>query len=127
MLILIRPKRASPLAGETDTETTTLACSNKPREVVEKAKITIMLILVKIRKEDRETPVSPPGVRIQTELIVGPKLIAVRQNGCIEEDYFVCTKVKDISVTFLTDTGSNVTILSKGLLAWFRRSQSINQ
>ena len=40
----------------------------------------------------------------------------MRRNWSIDEGYFVCTKVEDIPVTFLTDTESNVSILSKGLV-----------
>ena len=43
----------------------------------------------------------------------------MRQNWSIDEGYFVCTKVKGIPVTFLIDTGSNVSILSKRLVDQF--------
>lgn len=43
----------------------------------------------------------------------------MRQNWCIEEGYFVCARVESIPVTFLVDTGSNVTILKKELLEQF--------
>lgn len=41
----------------------------------------------------------------------------MRRNWCIEEGYFVCVTIKNLPVTFLIDTGSNVTILSKDLMA----------
>ena len=43
----------------------------------------------------------------------------MRQNWSIDEGYFVCTKVEGIPITFLIDTGSNVSILSKGLVDQF--------
>ena len=43
----------------------------------------------------------------------------MRRNWSIEEGYFVCTKVNNIPVTFLIDTGSNVSILSKDLVDQF--------
>ena len=30
-----------------------------------------------------------PGVRVSTETLDGPKVVAMRQNWCIEEGYFV--------------------------------------
>ena len=43
----------------------------------------------------------------------------MRQNWCIEEGYFVCSKIENVPVSFLIDTGSNVTILSKKFLSRF--------
>ena len=43
----------------------------------------------------------------------------MRRNWSIDECYFVCKKVEDIPITFLIDTGSNVSILSKGLVDQF--------
>ena len=40
----------------------------------------------------------------------------MRRNWCIEEGYFVCIVIKNVHVTFLVDTGSNVTILSNDLI-----------
>lgn len=40
----------------------------------------------------------------------------MRKNWCIEEGYFVCIKIENLPVTFLIDTGSNVTILSKSMV-----------
>ena len=40
----------------------------------------------------------------------------MRRNWCLEEGYCVCVTIKDLPVTFLIDTGSNITILSKGFL-----------
>ena len=39
--------------------------------------------------------------------------MAMRQNWCIEEGYFICITLGNLPVTFLIDTGSNVTIISK--------------
>ena len=43
-------------------------------------------------------------------------MITIRRNWCIDEGYFVCAKVENLPVTFLIDTGSNVTILKKDLV-----------
>lgn len=43
----------------------------------------------------------------------------MRKSWGIEEGYFVSTKVGNLPVTFLVDTGSNVSILRKGLLEQF--------
>ena len=40
----------------------------------------------------------------------------MRHNWCIEEGYFVCAKVENLPLTFLIDTGSNVSILNKHIL-----------
>lgn len=40
----------------------------------------------------------------------------MRRNWCIEEGYFVCITIRDLPITFLIDTGSNVTILSKNFI-----------
>ena len=43
----------------------------------------------------------------------------MRHNWCIEEGYFVCAKVENLPLTFLIDTGSNVSILNKNVLNQF--------
>ncbi|MCG7878981.1 MAG: retroviral-like aspartic protease family protein, partial [Candidatus Thiodiazotropha taylori] len=43
----------------------------------------------------------------------------MRQNWSMEEGYFVCAKIQNVPVTFLIDTGSNVTILKKDFLEKF--------
>ena len=55
-------------------------------------------------------------VRVEAELR-GPEsdLVAMRKNWCTEEGYFASGSIENLPFTFLTDTGSNVTILSKGL------------
>ena len=40
----------------------------------------------------------------------------MRSNWGMEEGYFVCVTIKNLPVTFLIDTGSNVTILGKSFL-----------
>ena len=55
------------------------------------------------------------GVRIQAEL-EGPKTIAMRHNWCTEEGYFVCAKVETLPLSFLMETGWNVSILNKHVL-----------
>ena len=40
----------------------------------------------------------------------------MRRNWCIEEGYFVCVTIQNLPVTFLIDTGSNITILSRNLM-----------
>ena len=40
----------------------------------------------------------------------------MRSNWYMEEGYFVCVTIKNLPVTFLIDTGSNVTILGKSFL-----------
>ena len=52
----------------------------------------------------------------QAELEKGPEVIAMRGNWCMEEGYFVCVTIKNLPVTFLIDTGSNVTIMGKSFL-----------
>ena len=39
----------------------------------------------------------------------------MRHNWCIEEGYFVCAKVENVPLTFLVDTGSNVSILNRSV------------
>ena len=39
----------------------------------------------------------------------------MRHNWCIEEGYFVCAKVENVPLTFLVDTGSNVSILNRNV------------
>ncbi|MEW8547073.1 MAG: retropepsin-like aspartic protease, partial [Candidatus Thiodiazotropha sp.] len=68
------------------------------------------------RNQFRTQETVESGVRTSTEL-EGPEIVAMRRNWCIEEGYFVCVTIKNLPVTFLIDTGSNVTILSKALLA----------
>ena len=38
------------------------------------------------------------------------------RNWSIEEGYFICALLDNMPITFLIDTGSNVTILSKEML-----------
>ena len=40
----------------------------------------------------------------------------MRRNWCMEEGYFVSVTIANVPVTFLIDTGSNVTILSRSLM-----------
>ena len=40
----------------------------------------------------------------------------MRRNWCMEEGYFVNVTIENVPVTFLIDTGSNVTILSRSLI-----------
>ena len=58
------------------------------------------------------------GVLIQAET-EGPELVAMRQSWGIEEGCFVSTTIGNLPVTFLVDTGSNVSILRKGMLEQF--------
>ena len=46
-------------------------------------------------------------------------MVAMRQSWGMEKGYFVSTKIGKLPVTFLVDTGSNVSILRKGLLEEF--------
>ena len=39
----------------------------------------------------------------------------MRHNWCIEKGYFVCAKVENVPLTFLVDTGSNVSILNRSV------------
>ena len=72
----------------------------------------IMGIQIEIQLHNR------PGTLVQTEL-GGSEKVAMRRNWSIEEGYFVCTKVNNIQVTFLIDTGSNISILSEDLVNRF--------
>ena len=40
----------------------------------------------------------------------------MRRNWCFEEGYFVTVTIENIPITFLIDTGSNITILSRSLM-----------
>ena len=40
----------------------------------------------------------------------------MRRNWCLEEGFFVCITIKNLPVTILIDSVSNITILSKSFL-----------
>ena len=61
-------------------------------------------------------PSACTGAQSQAELSAGPEVIAMRRNWCMEKGYFVNVTIENVPVTFLIDTGSNVTILSRSLI-----------